>query len=362
MTTQTPAGWYPDPYGEPQLRWWDGDQWTDATHAQEQPSGGPRQPASGPQPQPQPQPQPPQPQSDPDWSATPANPTLQFGQPTHGQSAYGQPVPPTQWSGTPGPGYGPPPKQGNPLPWVFGGLAALVVVALIVVAGIFFVNRGSGTDTALPPVPSDRLEPEQPPANPLPSNEPPPGQGAPELPQPADGRITDPRAGVSFEVPEDWQVPPSEQINGQDPMSQKWSAAVQAMSHEDYEQDQDWVGNVYTGVLSALYPYNGVSSMGDTAKALFVDFSGRFYAPAHESKVVSDKAFKIGDKDAWVLQFELDFTKISEEKGFKWKKENGALVLIDRGSGESPGILYVSVPDNLGTDVVGKVLSSLKPA
>ncbi|MBF8194028.1 DUF2510 domain-containing protein, partial [Nonomuraea sp. K274] len=36
MTTQTPAGWYPDPYGDPQLRWWDGDQWTDATHAQEQ--------------------------------------------------------------------------------------------------------------------------------------------------------------------------------------------------------------------------------------------------------------------------------------------------------------------------------------
>ncbi|GGR99893.1 scramblase [Streptomyces aureoverticillatus] len=35
MTTHsnTPAGWYPDPHGAPQLlRWWDGSQWTDHTN------------------------------------------------------------------------------------------------------------------------------------------------------------------------------------------------------------------------------------------------------------------------------------------------------------------------------------------
>jgi hypothetical protein len=26
------AGWYPDPYGAPQLRWWDGYTWTEHTH------------------------------------------------------------------------------------------------------------------------------------------------------------------------------------------------------------------------------------------------------------------------------------------------------------------------------------------
>ncbi|MBO1330846.1 phospholipid scramblase-related protein [Streptomyces sp. VRA16 Mangrove soil] len=32
--SNTPAGWYPDPHGAPQtLRWWDGSQWTDHTHA-----------------------------------------------------------------------------------------------------------------------------------------------------------------------------------------------------------------------------------------------------------------------------------------------------------------------------------------
>ncbi|WP_394428983.1 phospholipid scramblase-related protein [Streptomyces sp. SGAir0957] len=59
MTTQsnTPAGWYPDPQGAPQsLRYWDGSQWTEHTHAQAPAAQQPQVP-------PQPQPQPPQPQA-----------------------------------------------------------------------------------------------------------------------------------------------------------------------------------------------------------------------------------------------------------------------------------------------------------
>ncbi|UBU11712.1 DUF2510 domain-containing protein [Nonomuraea gerenzanensis] len=369
MTTQTPAGWYPDPYGEPRLRWWDGNQWTDATHAQEQGPAQPQQPSSRPQPSPQPSTQQsPQQQSGPGWSVTPANPTAQFGQPTYGQGAYGAPTAPTQqqqqpqWGGAPlpGPGYGPPPKQGNPLPWVFGGLAALLVIALIVVAGIFFINSGDSGNTAQPRR-SDTFEPQQPPTNEPPSQQPRPSQGG-EFPQPVDGVVTDPRAGVSFQVPEGWDVAVPSDVNSGNPTDQQFSAGVKEVSHENYQGDGDWIGNVYTGVLNELYPYTGVAGMGDTVKAVFVHFSTEYYQLAHESKVVADKAMKIGDRDAYVLQFELDFTKISEENGYKWKKENGAIVLMDRGQGQSPAIIYVSVPDNLGTDVVSEVIGSLKPA
>ncbi|MEU6351448.1 phospholipid scramblase-related protein [Streptomyces sp. NPDC047072] len=52
MTTHsnTPAGWYPDPHGAPQtLRYWDGAQWTQNTHADQGQTAAPAQPPQMPQ-------------------------------------------------------------------------------------------------------------------------------------------------------------------------------------------------------------------------------------------------------------------------------------------------------------------------
>jgi hypothetical protein len=62
---QTPAGWYTDPSGSQQLRWWDGVRWTEHYQPGAQPAA-PVQPSA------------------------PAQPL--YGQPTYAQTGYGQPA------------------------------------------------------------------------------------------------------------------------------------------------------------------------------------------------------------------------------------------------------------------------------
>lgn len=78
--TSTPAGWYPDPAAQQsgqagQLRYWDGERWTEHVH------------------QPQPAPTYAQPTSGQPGSAQPGPAQQAYGQPpAYGQSAYGQPA------------------------------------------------------------------------------------------------------------------------------------------------------------------------------------------------------------------------------------------------------------------------------
>ncbi|MGW6025140.1 phospholipid scramblase-related protein [Streptomyces sp. NPDC055099] len=88
MTTQsnTPAGWYPDPQGAPQLlRWWDGSQWTQHTNPGQQ-AGGQQAQAQQAQPQQVPQQQAQQP-AQPQAQAAYGQPQAQFGQQ---QGQFGQ--------------------------------------------------------------------------------------------------------------------------------------------------------------------------------------------------------------------------------------------------------------------------------
>ncbi|GHK02198.1 hypothetical protein SY2F82_39950 [Streptomyces sp. Y2F8-2] len=84
MTTHsnTPAGWYPDPHGAPHtLRYWDGSQWTQHTHAEQQAQAASQAPQQAPAAQ---QAQGPQGYGQQAYGQQP------HGQQTHGQQPYGQ--------------------------------------------------------------------------------------------------------------------------------------------------------------------------------------------------------------------------------------------------------------------------------
>ncbi|WP_344972987.1 DUF2510 domain-containing protein [Streptosporangium fragile] len=391
MTTQTPSGWYPDPYGSPQLRWWDGSQWTDATHAVDAPTGqaAPQGPQTGPVPFPQ--------APSPEAGAQQAGPhpgqweqqTVQYQEPGAGQPQWGGPQGPgtgqsqwggpgqgdgqSQWSGPgqggatmqlPSPqfgGYpsGPPPRKSSPLPWILGGGGVLILIVVIVIGAMYLVDPGrrnsASERTGLPsPFPTLSREPApEPTPEATPSQ---PSSGTP--PQPQDGRITDPVTGLSFEIPgSPWRVP--SKLGGG--LGFTWTSGAVAVAQSDFDgQGNDWLGNVFTGQLPTQYGYSGPASMRSVAATLLQVVEPAFYTPPHKRKIVEDKAIKVSGKDAWLLVFDLDFTEQSEANGWKWKRERAAFVIVDRGAGATPALAYISVPDNLGLSVADQVVTSLK--
>ncbi|WP_169947858.1 DUF2510 domain-containing protein [Microbispora sp. H11081] len=350
MTT-TPAGWYPDPYGSPLLRWWDGTQWTDATHAPEQAAGAP----------PQPQFQTAQSQTAQSQTAefqTPQfqSPQFQAGQFQSGQFQGGQ----FQPGPLPGADFGAPRRQAPVWPWIVGGVTAVVVLALVIGGAVVLLRDRAGSGIARPEVTATAPQLDQTvPPRPVPESAPP----LPQLPQPSDGRIQDSVTGLSYAYPGDqWQVPESKNVNDpSDPRMPLWTSGCHMTSQANYDgRGGDWVGSVYTAEVPQIFPYSGPESFGELSQTLLLAYDPLFYGIEHERKILRSEATTVSGKQGWVIEFEMDFTKVAEAGGLKWKKEKGAIVLVDRGLNARPAMLYVSVPDNLDQTIIKRVTDSLE--
>ncbi|WP_248959269.1 hypothetical protein [Sphaerisporangium perillae] len=305
----------------------------------------------------------------------------QFGQqgsPYGGPSGpYGQPTGPQQWGTPPGgtaqmpvPEFGPqgpPPPKKSPLPWVLGGGAVVILLVVALVIGLSIVNRDTTPTAVGTPLPSETVEPSDPQITPpledTPTPDPSTTDFPAELPEPKGNVIEDPRTGLSFAFPGDpWVVPKWSDLNGPaDPRFPQWSSGYQAVSQKDYDgKKNDWVGTVTACRLPEAFDYSGPENLRDVTKLVLNAYEKGFYSPPHKRRIVKDAAIEVSGKQAWLLRFEMDFSADAKKAGWKFRKEEGMFVLVDRGAGERPALLYASVPDNLDTSVIDRVLDSLK--
>ena len=122
----------------------------------------------------------------------------------------------------------------------------------------------------------------------------------------------------------------------------------------------DWHGLACSGQLQQQFAYGGPADLEPTAISLISALDPAYYAGVqHSRSTVKSSAIRVSGHQAWMVEFNMNYPD-GASQGLTWSSELGAVVVVDRGAGQFPAVLYVSVPANLGTLKVATLLLSLQ--
>ena len=121
-----------------------------------------------------------------------------------------------------------------------------------------------------------------------------------------------------------------------------------------------WYGSACSGLLGQQYAYTGVADLPQTAMNLVTAFDPTYYNTLpHVRSTQQNNPLQVSGHPAWTVEFQMTYPTAAS-LGLAWQTQLGAVVVVDRGTGQPPAVLYVTVPDNLGTANVGVILASLQ--
>jgi hypothetical protein len=122
----------------------------------------------------------------------------------------------------------------------------------------------------------------------------------------------------------------------------------------------DWHGLACSGQLQQQFAYSGPADLETTAMSLVGALDPAYYSGVqHYRTLESSSAMQVSGHPAWVVQFLVNYQD-GASQGFTWSSELGAVAVVDRGTGQAPGVFYVSVPGNLDPSGVATLISSLR--
>jgi len=121
-----------------------------------------------------------------------------------------------------------------------------------------------------------------------------------------------------------------------------------------------WYGSACSGLLGQQYAYTSVADLPQTAMNLVTAFDPTYYNTLpHVRSTQQNNPLQVSGHAAWIVEFQMTYPTAAS-LGLAWQTQLGAVVVVDRGTGQPPAVLYVTVPDNLGTANVGVILASLQ--
>jgi Protein of unknown function (DUF2510) len=327
-------GWYADPHGGPDLRWWDGSSWTEHTSP---PVGAA---PSDPTPAPVAQAAPP---TDP-WPAPVGAPAGgpsgdRWAAPAAAPQQWGAPAPlaPPGSPGGPGPGgFGsgggvPPPQQAG------GGsnrtllvVLGIGVALLLVIGGVVLFSGGdddtsTGTSTTTTATEDTTTT-----------------TGTDDTTTTAPDATSEvvTSGAVSFtRLPEPWGDWVSA---GRGEIYELANTAGQfVVVQENAPSGGQWIGNLLIGDLGPSITYSGTADLPTAAQLLTDELVASYYVEGAAATTILTTPVEIDGHPAHFIHTELSFA----QAGLDTTNEKVVVVLVDTGASR-PSVFWASIPNN----------------
>ena len=123
-----------------------------------------------------------------------------------------------------------------------------------------------------------------------------------------------------------------------------------------------WYASACSGLLPQQYAYTGVQDLPQTAMNLVNAFDPAYFnGLPHVRSTQENNPLQVSGHAGWIVEFGMTY-QTAASQGLAWQSQLGAVVVVDRGAGQPPAVLYVTVPNNLGTANIGTILSSMQLA
>lgn len=334
--------WYPDPENSGLLRWWDGSGWTQQTRPAAPRDAGPVSAfgpsaagTSG--------------DSGAPGTPGPAGGARRADRLAAGPSAgaAGQPPGPTSL----GPRLPPvgqlaqpvypaaEPRRGSRRWWLIGagiGVVVLAAAALAVLAamGALFTSKPTVRGATVSPVPAPA-----------------------QAPVALGAAVTDHRAGISYRIPAGtgWQPIPASALG-------QWTLGYRKLA-QGAGGAQGTPGTVWAEAESAplpsAYRYAGSQDLRPDGVKLADQLATAQYPAAHtvEHLGVTRKGSPGRGGARYIIKFRVSYPAGQARPGTV-TSETAALVIAGRGNKQRPAVLFVTVPDTMGSSLVSRIAGS----
>ncbi len=139
-----------------------------------------------------------------------------------------------------------------------------------------------------------------------------------------------------------------------------WTAGESAIAGQINGGQTTWYGEACSGPLPAQYNYSGVADLENTATNVAQTLENAYYnALNHSAQPELSQPITVGGHPGWEIEYLIDYTNATAQ-GATWTTEEGAVVVADTGTGNTPVVFFTSVPDTLDEDNVASLVSSLQ--